>query len=84
VEPTVYADVLPGMRLWREEVFGPVLSVSKWRDFEQVIAMANDTEYGLSAAIWTQDIQQAFDTARRVRAGSVFINGSNTHFLGVP
>ena len=83
VEPTVYADVL-GMRLWREEVFGPVLSVSKWRDFEQVIAMANDTEYGLSAAIWTQDIQQAFDTARRVRAGSVFINGSNTHFLGVP
>ena len=73
-----------GMRLWREEVFGPVLSVSKWRDFEQVIAMANDTEYGLSAAIWTQDIQQAFDTARRVRAGSVFINGSNTHFLGVP
>lgn len=84
VEPTVYADVTPDMRLWREEVFGPVLSVSRWRDFEQVVAMANDTDYGLSAAVWTRDIQQAFSIARRVRAGSVFINGSNTHFLGVP
>ena len=84
VEPTVYADVTPGMRLWREEVFGPILSVARWRDVDEVVAMANDTEYGLSAAIWTNDIRQALNTARRIRAGSVFVNGSNTHFLGVP
>ncbi|WP_175693236.1 aldehyde dehydrogenase family protein [Burkholderia ambifaria] len=84
VEPTVYADVTPEMRLWREEVFGPVLSVARWRNVDEVIEMANDTEYGLSAAIWTNDIRQALNTARRIRAGSVFVNGSNTHFLGVP
>ncbi|QBR04130.1 aldehyde dehydrogenase family protein [Paraburkholderia pallida] len=84
VEPTVYADVTPGMRLWRDEVFGPILSVSKWRSVDEAVALANDTDYGLSAAIWTRDINHALNTAKRLRAGSIFINGSNTHFLGVP
>lgn len=84
IEPTVFADITESMRLWREEVFGPILAVAKWRDVEQMVSMANDTEYGLSAAIWTNDIKQALNTAKRIRAGSIFLNGSNTHFLGVP
>lgn len=84
VEPTVYAGITSNMRLWREEVFGPILSVSRWSDYEAMIAQANDTEFGLSAAIWTNDIKTALKTAKRLRAGSIFINGSNVHYLGVP
>ncbi len=51
VEPTVYADVKPGMRLWQEEVFGPVLSVGRWKTAEEAIALANSTEYGLTGAV---------------------------------
>lgn len=84
IEPTVVADVTPSMRLWRKEVFGPILSIARWRDYEQMVAMANDTDYGLSAAIWTNDITTAIKTARRIRAGSIFINGSNRHLPGLP
>lgn len=84
VEPTVVADVTPAMRLFREEVFGPILSIIRWSDYEEMIALANDTEYGLSCAIWTNDITTAITTARRVRAGSIFINGSNRHLPGLP
>lgn len=84
VEPTVYAGVTPNMRLWREEIFGPILSVSRWNDYETMIAQANDTDFGLSAAIWTNDITRALKTAKRLRAGNIFINGSNVHYLGVP
>ena len=84
VEPTVYADVTAGMRLWREEIFGPIMALSPWNDYETMIEQANDTSYGLSAAIWTNDITTAIKTARRLRAGSIFVNGSNTHFVGMP
>lgn len=83
VEPTVYAGITADMRLWREEVFGPILSVSRWSDYEAMIAQANDTEFGLSGAIWTNDIKTALKTAKRLRAGNIFINGSNVHYLGV-
>ena len=83
-EPTVYADVTASMRLWREEVFGPIMALSPWKDYETMIEQANDTSYGLSAAIWTNDITNAIRTARRLRAGSIFVNGSNTHFVGMP
>lgn len=84
VEPTLYAGVTPDMRLWQTEVFGPVLAVGKWRDFDQAVAMANSTEYGLTAAIWTHDITDALRMARRVRSGHIWVNGSSAHFLGVP
>ncbi|WP_417678831.1 aldehyde dehydrogenase family protein [Roseibium sp.] len=84
VEPTVFADVSPSMRVWREEVFGPIMAVAPWDDYETMVGEANDTTYGLSAAIWTNDITVAMKTARRLRAGSIFINGSNTHFVGMP
>ena len=84
VEPTVYADVTPKLRLWRREVFGPVMAVGRWRDFDEAVAMANDTEYGLTAAVWTRDVTAALRMARRVRSGHIWINGSSAHFLGVP
>lgn len=84
VSPTVYADVTPNLRLWRQEVFGPVMAVGRWREFDEAVAMANSTEYGLTAAIWTNDITMAMRMARKVRSGHIWINGSSLHFLGVP
>lgn len=84
VEPTVYADVRPGMRLWQDEVFGPILSVGRWRTVDEAIALANSTEYGLTGAVWTNDIRNALNVARRVRSGHMWINGVSNHFLGVP
>lgn len=84
VEPTVYAGVTPDLRLWQHEVFGPVLAVGRWRDFEEAVAMANSTEYGLTGAVWTNDITSALRMARRIRSGHIWVNGSSLHFLGVP
>lgn len=84
IEPTVYADVKPGMRLWQEEVFGPILSVGRWATTDEAIALANSTEYGLTGAIWTNDIRNALNVARKVRSGHLWINGCSNHFLGVP
>jgi acyl-CoA reductase-like NAD-dependent aldehyde dehydrogenase len=84
VAPTIYADVTPDLRLWQREVFGPVLAISKWRDFEQAVEMANSTEYGLTAAVWTNDIASALKMSRRIRSGHIWVNGSSMHFLGVP
>jgi betaine-aldehyde dehydrogenase len=82
--PTVFADVTPQMRVAREEIFGPVLSILRWSDVEEVIAMANAVEYGLTAAVWTSDITQALRTAKRVQSGFVWVNGVNSHVRAVP
>jgi aldehyde dehydrogenase (NAD+) len=74
VAPTVLADCHNQMRAVREEIFGPVLAVIKYRDEAEAIAIANDTDYGLSAGIWTGDVLAAQGIARRLRAGSVWIN----------
>jgi betaine-aldehyde dehydrogenase len=84
LQPTAFCDVTPDMRIFREEVFGPVLSVVRWSDVDEVIAMANAVEYGLTASIWTDDLDQALNTARRVQAGYVWINGQSAHFPGTP
>ncbi len=84
IEPTVFADVHPQMRIAREEIFGPVLSVMKWSDEDAVLDLANSTEYGLTAAIWTNDIKRALTAARRMRAGMVWVNGVGNHFKGTP
>jgi len=84
VAPTLYADVTPGMRLWQKEVFGPVLAVGRWRDFDQAVEMANSTEYGLTAAVWTNDMKAGLRMARKIRSGHIWVNGSSAHFLGVP
>ena len=84
IEPTVFAEVKRGMRIAQEEIFGPVLSVFKWKDVDEVIEVANSTEFGLTAAIWTRDINIAMTTARKVQSGHIWINGVSGHFKGMP
>ncbi|MFG2658528.1 aldehyde dehydrogenase family protein [Streptomyces sp. NPDC048425] len=74
VEPTVFTDVTNDMCIAREEIFGPVLAVLRYDSLDEAIKIANDTEYGLSAGVWSQDVQRALDVARRLQAGSVWIN----------
>ena len=84
VEPTVFADVKQDMRVAREEIFGPVLSVMRWSDLDDVVKMANSVDYGLTAAVWTNDITRAMRTAQRLQAGYVWINGVNAHVRAMP
>jgi acyl-CoA reductase-like NAD-dependent aldehyde dehydrogenase len=74
VEPTIYVDVTPDMRIAREEVFGPVLSVMGFNDEAHAIAMANDTLYGLAAGVWTRDIGRAVRMSKALKAGTVWVN----------
>ena len=74
VEPTIFADVKNSMRIAREEIFGPVLSVISFTDFDEAMSIANDTIYGLAAAVWTADLSKAHRAARALRAGSVWVN----------
>ncbi len=74
-EPTVLADVTPEMPVFREETFGPVAAVIRARDAEEALRLANDSQYGLGAALWTRDVERAKRLARRIEAGSVFVNG---------
>jgi len=84
VKPTIFDRVEMSMRIAREEIFGPVLSVFLWEDYEEVIEKANGVDYGLTASIWTRDLQLAYLTAERMEAGYLWINGSSRHYLGVP
>lgn len=74
VEPTIFGDVSNAMRIAREEVFGPVLSIIPFADDEEAIEIANDTIYGLASGVWTSDIRRAFTMADRIRSGTVWVN----------
>ncbi|MFV3126705.1 aldehyde dehydrogenase family protein [Niveispirillum sp. KHB5.9] len=87
VDPTIICNVTPQMRVAREEIFGPVLVATPVDDPDELAALANDTEYGLSASIWTRDISAAYRLARKIRAGTITINtgsvaGPNLPFGG--
>jgi aldehyde dehydrogenase (NAD+)/betaine-aldehyde dehydrogenase len=84
IEPTIFADVQGDMRIAREEIFGPVLSVFRWDKVDDVMKLANSTDYGLTASIWTNDLKTALNAARRVRSGFVWINQVSAHYIGVP
>jgi acyl-CoA reductase-like NAD-dependent aldehyde dehydrogenase len=84
IKPTVYANVTPTMRIAREEIFGPVLSVLKWRTQEEALAIANSTEYGLAAGVWTHDLKTAMHMARGLQSGFVWVNTTARHFVGTP
>jgi aldehyde dehydrogenase (NAD+) len=74
IEPTVFADVRDEMKIAQEEIFGPVMSIIKFKDIDEVIQRANTTIYGLAAAVWTKDITKAHAIANNIRAGTVWVN----------
>jgi acyl-CoA reductase-like NAD-dependent aldehyde dehydrogenase len=84
VEPTIFDAVRPAMRIAREEIFGPVLSVISFRDLDEAIRIGNDVIYGLAAAVWTRDLTQAHRAARALRAGVVYVNCYDADDITVP
>jgi betaine-aldehyde dehydrogenase len=84
VEPTIFADVTSDMRIAKEEIFGPVLSVIKWRDEDELFEQVNGTEYGLTGAVYTTNLATAHRAAARIESGFVWVNHSSSHFLGAP
>ncbi len=83
-QPTVFDGVTPQMTIAREEIFGPVLAAIEFSDLDEAIARANDTQYGLAAAVWTRDIKKAHYVARKLQAGTVWINTYNVFDTAAP
>ena len=77
MKPTVFTDVKPEMKIAQEEIFGPVLSVMKFKNEDEAVAISNGTIYGLVSAVWTRDVQRAHRLARQIKAGVVWINTYN-------
>ncbi len=84
VEPTIFDHCTPQMRVSREEIFGPVLSVIPFKNEEEAIELANDTEYGLAAAVWTKDIHRALRTIKAIRAGITWVNTYHLTYNELP
>jgi phenylacetaldehyde dehydrogenase len=84
VEPTVLTNTRPEMKVVREEIFGPVVVAAPFSDLDEIAAVANDTEYGLGAGIWTRDISKAHALAKKIRAGTVWINCYNVFDASLP
>lgn len=84
VAPTIFTDVRNEMRIAQEEVFGPVLSVIRFRDEEEAIAIANDVVFGLAAGIWTRDLDRALSVSDRIKAGTVWVNNYRATSFATP
>ncbi|MET0291547.1 MAG: aldehyde dehydrogenase [Steroidobacteraceae bacterium] len=84
VEPTIFDGVRADMRIAREEIFGPVLSVLTFRDEEEAVRLANDSSYGLAAAVWTRDLRSAHRMSRAIRSGMVYVNCYDADDITVP
>lgn len=84
IEPTVFADVQDHMTIARDEIFGPVMSIIRFKDIDEVVQRANATMYGLAAAVWTQDITKAHAIAHRLRAGTVWVNCYDVFDVAAP
>jgi acyl-CoA reductase-like NAD-dependent aldehyde dehydrogenase len=74
-KPTIFVNVTPDMRIAKEEIFGPVVVIIKVKTFEEAISVLNDTAYGLSSSIYTNDVNRAFRAMRDIEAGITYING---------
>jgi len=83
-QPTVFDQVTPEMTIAREEIFGPVLATIEFADLDEAIARANDSQYGLAAAVWTRDVKKAHYVARKLQAGTVWINTYNVYDTAAP
>jgi acyl-CoA reductase-like NAD-dependent aldehyde dehydrogenase len=84
VNPTIFTEVRNEMRIAREEIFGPVLAVIRYSDVDEAVEIANDTIYGLSAAVWSSDYERALDVANRLEAGTVWVNDVHMVAVGMP
>jgi phenylacetaldehyde dehydrogenase len=84
IEPTVLTNTRPDMKVVREEIFGPVLVAASFADLDEIARVANDSEYGLGAGIWTKDISKAHALAKKLRAGTVWINCYNVFDAALP
>jgi acyl-CoA reductase-like NAD-dependent aldehyde dehydrogenase len=84
LQPTVFTGVSNRMRIAREEIFGPVLSVIPFKDADDAVAQGNETFYGLAAAVWTRDVGKALRVARALRAGTVWVNAYNLYDAALP
>lgn len=84
VNPTIFTDVKPSMKIFREEVFGPFVVIVSFKTEADALKMANDTTYGLGSAVFTKDISRAHRVAKRIAAGMVWINSSNDSDYRVP
>ncbi|KAI8648202.1 Aldedh domain-containing protein [Fusarium keratoplasticum] len=84
IEPTAFADTTEDMKIVQEEIFGPVVAISKFKTFDEVLVKANNSCYGLSAAVFTENITKGHQMARRLQAGMVFLNSSGDTHYGVP
>ena len=83
-QPTVFDNVAPDATISREEIFGPVLATIAFADLDEAIALANDSQYGLAAAVWTRDVKKAHYVARKLQAGTVWINTYNVYDTAAP
>jgi acyl-CoA reductase-like NAD-dependent aldehyde dehydrogenase len=84
LNPTIFVDVRPDMRIAREEIFGPVLSVLKWEDERSMLKEVNALDYGLTAAIFTHDLDNAYRAASAIQAGYIWVNAVSVHIPGSP
>ncbi len=84
VEPTLFADVTPQMQIARDEVFGPVIAALRFTDEAEAVQLANDSELGLTAAIWTRDLARSLRVMRQLQSGTVWVNTAGQHFVGTP
>jgi aldehyde dehydrogenase (NAD+) len=84
VQPTVFGDVTDDMKIAREEIFGPVMSILKFKDADEVLARGNRTNYGLAAAVWTSDVKKALRMSAGLKAGTVWVNCYDVFDAGAP
>jgi len=84
VEPTIFKDVKDDMKIFQEEIFGPVMAISKFSSIDEVVKRANKTRYGLGAAVMTRDIAKAHSIANKIRAGTVYINSYDVFDVAAP
>jgi betaine-aldehyde dehydrogenase len=75
VKPTIFANVSPDMKIWKEEIFGPVLVITTYKSEEEALILANDSIYGLSGGVWSKDEERAIKFAKDMRTGQVSVNG---------